>query len=174
MNWLHRILGDRSPAEFTGELAAGEEVLSSAVTSSGESLVVTALGLWVPADAGYRRIGWHLISKATWREPTLTVTEADRADPAGDAIVIADREPIHFSLRRAGKIPQMVRHRVDGSIRSRYRKELGGGVGAWFVQRKVPGQDGTVLQVRPDPGADTTIVAAIAREAAQRLASPEQ
>jgi hypothetical protein len=63
----------------------------------------------------------------------------------------------------------VVHERVTGSIRSRHHRDLPGG-GAWFVQRKVPGRDGTVLQVRPDPGADRDAVARLAAEVARRLA----
>jgi hypothetical protein len=66
-----------------------------------------------------------------------------------------------------------VRLRVDGSVRTRHRHELPGG-GAWFVQRKVPGHDGTVLQVRPDPGTDPALVSAIAEEVAEKLAGPQR
>jgi hypothetical protein len=38
---------------------------------------------------------------------------------------------------------------------------------------KVPGRDGAVLQVRADLGADVDLVAAIAREAAGKMANPD-
>jgi hypothetical protein len=47
----------------------------------------------------------------------------------------------------------VVHERVTGSIKSRHHRDLPGG-GAWFVQRKVAGRDGILLQVRPDPGTD--------------------
>ncbi|MTD54882.1 hypothetical protein [Amycolatopsis pithecellobii] len=169
MSWLRRWFGDRLPEGFPGELAAGENALAVAEVAYGGHLVVTELGLWVPQG---RRVGWHLISKAVWGEGILTLVEADEVGAAGDAVVLADREPLRFALPRPGKLPEMVHRRVDGSIRGRHRHELTGG-GVWFVQRKVPGRDGTVLQARPDPGVDPDVVAAIAREAAQRLAPPE-
>jgi len=58
--------------------------------------------------------------------------------------------------------------RVNGSIRSRHRRDLPGG-GAWFVQRKVPGRDGIVLQVRPDPGTDEDAVQRVATEVAAKI-----
>ena len=57
-------------------------------------------------------------------------------------------------------MPEVVHARVEGSIRSRHHRDLPGG-GAWFVQRKIAGRDGTVLQVRPDPGTDPVIVAQV-------------
>jgi hypothetical protein len=57
---------------------------------------------------------------------------------------------------------------VEGSIKSRHRRELPGG-GAWFVQRKISGRDGTVLQVRPDPGTDEAVVRQVAGDVAKSL-----
>lgn len=171
MRWVGKLFGPRVPGEFAGVLAADEDVVGSAATASGAHLAVTALGLWVPGSDGPRRIGWHLIAKAVWSGEALTVTEAEETAHAGAAVLLADRSPARFSLPSPGKVPQQVRERVDGSIRSRYYKELRGG-GAWFVVRKVPGQDGSVLQVRPDRGADRELVADMAREAAEKLAGP--
>ncbi|TNC27610.1 hypothetical protein [Amycolatopsis alkalitolerans] len=170
MSWLRRLSGDRLPDGFPGELASNENALTVAEVAYGGHLVVTELGLWLPEG---RRVGWHLISKAAWGEGILTLVEAEEAGTAGAAVLLADREPVRFALPRPGKLPVMVRQRVDGSIRGRHRHELAGGGAVWFVRRKVPGRDGSVLQARADPGVDTEVVAAMAREAAERLASPE-
>jgi len=169
VGWLRRLLGDPLPDDFPGELAPGENALAAAEVAYGGHLVVTELGLWLPEG---RRAGWHLISKAVWREGILTVVEASEIGTAGAAVLLADAEPVRFALPRPGKVPQMVRQRVDGSIRGRHRHELADG-GVWFVQRKIPGRDGTVLQARPDPGVSLETVSAIAREAAEKLAPPE-
>ncbi|RZQ60330.1 hypothetical protein [Amycolatopsis suaedae] len=169
MGLLRRLLGDRLPDGFPGPLEPGEDAVGSAAVTGGGHLVVTRLGLWVPDGAGARRIGWHLISKAVWKDGTLTVTEAEESGNAGGAVLLTDREPVSFAVASPGKVPLLVRQRVDGSIRARHHEDLPGG-GAWFVQRKPPGVDGTVLQVRPDPGADLELVAGIADEAARKLA----
>lgn len=169
MSWLRRLLGDRLPDGFAGELERTENALAAAEVAYGGYLVVTELGLWLPDR---RRVGWHLISKAVWSEGILTLVEAEEIGTAGAAVLLADREPVRFALPRPGKLPVMVRQRVDGSIRGRHRHDLASG-GVWFVQRKVPGRDGTVLQARPDPGVDREVVTAIAREAAEKLARPE-
>lgn len=170
---LRAALGLGLPAELEGLLAEGEEVLGTARTESGGHLAVTPLGLWVPENAGPRRIGWHVISKATWGDGVLAVTEAERLEDTGDAEVLADHAPVRWRLAAPGKLPRMVRQRVESSIRGRHRKELASG-GAWFVLRKVPGRDGVVLQVRPDPGTDREAAAAMAHEAAERMTPPEQ
>jgi hypothetical protein len=169
MSLLRRLLGDRVPEGFAGELEPTENALAAAEVAAGGHLVVTELGLWLPEG---RRIGWHLISKAVWDEGILTLVEAEEVGTAGAAVLLADRRPMRFALPRPGKLPVMVRQRVDGSIRGRHRQDLTSG-GVWFVQRKVPGQDGSVLQARPDPGVDHEVVLAIAREAAEKLARPE-
>jgi len=169
VGWLRRLFGGGLPEGFPGTLDEHENALAAAEVSGGGHVVVTELGLWLPEG---RRVGWHLISKATWAGDVLTVIEAGELGSAGRAVLLADREPVRLALVRPGKVPLMVRQRVDGSIRSRHRQELSGG-GVWFVQRKVPGRDGVVLQARPDPGVDPALVAAIAREAAEKLAPGE-
>lgn len=169
VGWLRRLLGDPLPDDFPGTLEPGENALSTAAVAGGGHVVVTELGLWLP---GGRRIGWHLISKATWAEGTLTVIEAEELGAAGKAVLLTDCKPVRLGLPRPGKVPWMVRQRVDSSIRARHRQEVSGG-GVWFVQRKIPGQDGVLLQARPDPGVDPAVAAAIAREAAERLSPPQ-
>jgi hypothetical protein len=169
MGWLRRLFGEVLPDDFPGTLAPAENALAAAEVAQGGHVVVTELGLWLPEG---RRVGWHLISKAVWGDGVLTVVEAEEVGTAGAAVLLADREPVRLALSRPGKVPLLVRQRVDGSIRGRHRQSLAGG-DVWFVQRKIPGRDGSVLQARPDPGVDPGLVAAIAREAAERLAPPE-
>ncbi|SFW74511.1 hypothetical protein [Amycolatopsis australiensis] len=173
MSFLRRLLGDRTPAGFPGSLSPGEEVVDSAPVEGGGHLVVTTLGLWVPSEGGARRVGWHLVGKAAWADGVFTLTESSETGTAGSAVVLADLPPVRFRLPSPGKVPHQVRLRVDGSVRSRHRQEIGSG-GAWFVQRKVPGRDGTVLQVRPDPGTDVALVTAIAEQVAAKLANPAE
>jgi hypothetical protein len=171
--WLRRLLGDHAPADFPGTLDPGEDVVDSAPVDGGGYLVVTQLGLWIPDGDGARRVGWHLVGKAAWADGVFTLTESAEVGTAGSAVVLADRPPVRFRLASPGKVPHHVRLRVDGSVRSRHRQEIGSG-GAWFVQRKVPGRDGSVLQVRPDPGTDAELVTAIAEQVAAKLVSPAE
>ncbi|EID52849.1 hypothetical protein [Saccharomonospora xinjiangensis] len=169
MSVWRRIFGSPIPEEIRTRLSEGEHVLAATGTADGGPVAVTALGLWVPEAGGARRIGWDLISKAGWSGDALTVVEAEIADRAGEAVVLRDLPPVRHVLPKPGRIPYLVRQRVEGSIRSRYRKELPGG-GAWFVVRKLPGTDGVVLQVRPDSGTEPGVVRGIAEEAAAKLA----
>jgi hypothetical protein len=165
---LDKMVGDGTPPGFTGTLAAEESVAVSAECRTGGHLVATSLGLWAPTDDGPRRIGWHLISKVTWSDGELVVIEADETGEAGAAVLLADRPPRRYALVDAGKLPHAVHQRVTVSIKSRHHRELPGG-GAWFVQRKVPGQDGIVLQVRPDAGTDEDAVRTVAAEVAAKI-----
>jgi hypothetical protein len=165
---LRRLLGGGVPEQLSGVLSSDEDVLASADLRGGGSLFATSLGLWVPGEDGPRRVGWHLISKVTWGNGVLEVVEARETGTAGDAVLLADRPPMRFVIERAGKLSDVVHVRVNGSIRSRHRRDLPGG-GAWFVQRKVPGRDGIVLQVRPDAGTDEDAVQRVATEVAARI-----
>lgn len=146
-------------------------MLAAAETADG-LLVATRRGLWVPDGAGTRRIGWHLIDKARWRDGALTIVEATENGAAGAAVLLAEQPPVRFALARPGKLPEAVHVRVTSSIRGRHYHELPGG-GAWFVQRSVPGVDGIVLQVRADPGTDAVAVAGLAASVAEQLKSAE-
>lgn len=165
---VDKIVGDGTPPGFTGTLDAEEAVVGAAECRTGGHLVATSLGLWVPTDDGPRRVGWHLISKVTWGNGELVVIAADETGSAGDAVLLADRPPRRYALVEPGKLPHAVHRRVTESIRSRHHRDLPGG-GAWFVQRKVPGRDGIVLQVRPDPGTDADAVRAVATEVALKI-----
>jgi hypothetical protein len=160
-----RLTGRDVPDGFEGTLEPDEYVLATSAVKSGGHLVATSHGLWLP---GSRRVGWHLVSKATWGGGALVLIEASEASHAGDAVVLADLEPVRYVLEGTGKLPDVVHARVTKSIVSRHRQELPGG-GAWFVQRKVPGQDGTLLQVRPDPGTDPDAVVQVAAEVAAKM-----
>ena len=165
---LDKIVGDGTPPGFTGTLETEESVVVAVECRTGGHLVVTSLGLWVPTDDGPRRVGWHLISKVTWGNGELAVVEADEIGSAGEAVLLTDRPARRYGLVDPGKLPHAVHRRVTESIRSRHHRDLPGG-GAWFVQRKVPGRDGIVLQVRADSGTDPEAVRAVATEVAQKI-----
>jgi hypothetical protein len=169
---LRRLLGgDGLPDGFAGRLEPDERVLATASTADGAHLVVTSWGMWIPDRDGIRRVGWHLVSRAVWRNGALALVEADEVEDLAGAVLLADRPARRFRLAEPGRLPEAVHARVEGSIRSRHHRDLPGG-GAWFVQRKVPGRDGTVLQIRPDPGTDPALAAALATEVARSLRRP--
>lgn len=165
---IRRVLGrGELPDGFGATLEPDERVLAVAVLTGGGHLVVTSWGLWILSDDGVRRVGWHLVSRAAWGNGAIELVEADE-EPAGGAVLLVDRPVRRLRLAEPGRVPEIVHERVTGSIRSRHHRDLPGG-GAWFVQRKVPGRDGIVLQVRPDPGTDVAAVRQVAADAAAAL-----
>lgn len=166
LNW-RRLFGLESPPEgFLGTLEPDERVLASApVAGAGGVVVCTPQGLWLPDG---RRVGWHLISKATWANDALTVIEAAEGRNLSGAVLLVDGAPRSFRLTEPGRVPEVVHRRVTGSIRGRHRLELAGG-GAWLLRRAVPGTDGTVLQVRVDPGTDVEALRGAIPDAARAL-----
>lgn len=163
------------PQGYPDVLDPDERVVAVANLVDGGYLVLTPLGIWVPDEGSVRRIGWHQVTKATWDEAELLLTESVCTDAVGEVVVLSDLPPRRFSLVRPGRVPQEVRERVTKSIRTSQYVELAGG-GAYFVQRKVPGRDGVVLQVRPDPGTPTDEVHRVVGTVVARLptfASPE-
>lgn len=170
MSLLDRLLGRvELPPDFAGRLDPDERVLAAAGTTDGGPLVLTPAGIWLPEqDGAARRLGWHLVSKASWAGGALTITEATEVDVVDGVVLLADRPPRRLRLVDPGRVPELVQARVEGSIRGRRHEALPGG-GAWVVQRKVPGRDGLSTQVRADPGTDEAAV----RRLAAALAAPE-
>ncbi len=159
------------PPGFAGHLEPDERLVTRGELADGGHLVLTHLGMWVPEGAEFRRIGWHLVSKAVWDRSALIITETVSTGMVGEAVLLSDLPPRRFALREPGKVPDVVRERVTSSIRSSQHCELPGG-GAWFVQRRVPGRDGLVLQVRADAGTAPGAVEAMIREVVVRLSGP--
>lgn len=165
---MWRRISGELPAGFTGTLEPDERVVAVSAVTDGGYLVLTQLGVWVPEGALARRVGWHLISKAVWDRSSLYLTEAVSTGIVGQAVLLSDLPARCFTLVKAGKVPEVVRARVTRSIRTSQRIALPGG-GAWFVQRRIPGHDGVVLQVRADPGTSPEAVHQAASEVAECL-----
>jgi hypothetical protein len=169
MKFFRKLVGrEEVPADVAARLAADERVLAVATLGDEKHLVVTSYGLWLPGDEGVRLVGWHLVSKATWGNGALTLVEAEEVETIAGAVLLTDLPPRRLRLAEPGRVPETVHARVEASIRSRHRRDLPGG-GAWFVQRKVPGRDGIVLQVRPDPGTDLAVVRQVVADVERTL-----
>lgn len=152
------------PSDFQGTLEAEEQVLAASRVEEGP-VVATHLGLWLPEG---RRVGWHLVSKATWRNGVLTLTEAAETGDVGGAVLLRDQPVRRLRLTRPARLPEVVHERVNLSIRSRHHRDLPRG-GAWVVQRKIPGQDGITLQIRPDQDTSDAAAQALAQAVVNRL-----
>ncbi len=155
------------PEGAVGEFAAQEDVLAVGQLRAGH-LVATRVGLWAPGKDGPERVPWHLISKASWTGERLALVVAEVVGQAGRAVLLSDVQRRSYVLAEPGRLPQVVQERVTDSIRSAHHRSLPGG-GAWFVQRRVAGVDGVVLQVRADRGTDAEVVGEIAAAVADKL-----
>ena len=174
MSLWGRLTGrENVPDEVAALLETEEHVVAATELAGGGHLVVTSWGLWLP-ETPPRRVGWHEVSKAAWNAGTLEITEATAREVGGPGtVVLTDQRPRRYRLDAPGKIPAAVQERVTGSIRTRTHRDLPGG-GAWVLQRKVPGRDGLILQIRPDPGTDPGAVERLAAGVAERIGGIEQ
>jgi len=153
-----RLRSRRPPADLLAVLEPGERAVSWAVTRDGATVAATTLGLWLPAEGGLWRLGWHEVHRAVWEEGRLTVVGSravlgdDRLAALG-AAVVEDAEPVVLRLAEPRDLPPEVRTRVTRSVGySTYHPLPGGGVRV--VGRRVPGRDGLSWVLRFDPGTD--------------------
>jgi hypothetical protein len=146
----------KPPAEATARLDRDERVVSWAPAAGGV-VVATPLGLWLPGVPD--RLPWHLIDKATWRAPVLTLVSA--VDPGDGALV--EQPPRSVRLEQPRDIPETVRVRIERAIAFTRHHPLPGAEGSEatgvrrgvrVVGRRVPGVDGVSWQVVFDAGVD--------------------
>jgi len=134
---------ERPPASLVALLDRDERIVSWARTDEGV-VAASNRGLWVPS---YRRIGWELLDKATWRDGVLTVIEADLVDD----LLLRDRPPLYLRLTEPRDLPPTVRRRVEATVVDSEVLAINGGA-ARFVGRRVPGRDGVSWWARLEPG----------------------
>jgi hypothetical protein len=131
-----------------------ERIVAWAGATDGEVVVVTNLGVWLPAPAG--RLGWHEIHKATWSGRQLALV-ASREVGAGEGYtIVADQPAIVHTLLDPDNVPLQVRVRVTRSIAYTQVHPLPDGGAVRVVARRVPGVDGLTWTVRYEDDADPT------------------
>ncbi|HEX2902926.1 MAG TPA: hypothetical protein VHO01_05665 [Jatrophihabitans sp.] len=138
------------PAALRSRFDKDERLLALA---DGDAAVVAAtnLGLWLPVEDAWRRVGWHEVVKATWTEAGLEVIEGV-ADAEG---VVADQSPVRYRLREPRNLPVVVRQRVERSIGRWEQVRVPGGTGR-IVGRRAPGVNGVRWTARVDSGTPDT------------------
>jgi hypothetical protein len=143
------------PDQVRGALDADEVVLTSALAADGTTVAATRKRLMVLAGTELRSIGWSQMAKARLDAGTLTVVPLQPVMvlPDGTA-VLRDAVPLIFAFDRPAGITDQVHSRVRRSVAASRYLPWPGGAGGWVTTRRVAGQDGLVLQIRLDPGAD--------------------
>jgi hypothetical protein len=161
---LTRLFRDRRPpADAVRALDRDERVVSWATADSGEAVVATQLGLWLPAPGGPQRIGWHLVDKVVWRAGALTVVAAE--DAGGGVLTELPARTVRLTEPR--DLPPTVRIRVERSIGYTRHYRLAPAGGVRVVGRRVAGRDGLSWQLVFD--ADTDPNDPLLRVQAERL-----
>jgi len=142
------------PDQVRDALDADEVVLTSALAADGTTVAATRKRLIVLAGSELRSIGWSEVARARLDAGTLTVVPLRPVTmlPDGTAVV-RDAAPLIFAFDRPAGITDQVHSRVRRSVAgSRYLPWPG--AGGWVTTRRVAGQDGLILQIRLDTGAD--------------------
>lgn len=149
MRLFHR--RDEPPADVVAALPRDERVVSWADLADGNVVLATPTGLWWPSNGAHRLIAWPHITKATWEDRTLRVTEADVIDD----LLLVDREPVSVELEVPRDLPPVVRKRIESNVVRSSLAEVSGG-SARFVARRIPGQDGVQWWARLEDGTPDT------------------
>jgi hypothetical protein len=134
------------PAGLRALLEPGERLLGLADSGPG-TVAATQFGLWIPAAAGWRRIDWDTVVKATWTEAGLQLVEG-ALDEQG---VVTDLPPVRLAPAEPRNLPTVVRARVEHSIGRWEQVHVPGGTGR-IVGRRRPGVDGLRWTARLDTG----------------------
>ena len=138
------LFGRRVPAAVAAvTLDPGERRIAWGLTPGGDAVVATDVGLRLP---GAPRLDWPDIERASWARPVLTVLRV--------ATVAGTGERRSVQLEDEGRLPDVVRSAVTGSVgwSGHYRLRPAGGVRV--VGRRRPGQDQLDWQLVYDAGTD--------------------
>ncbi len=124
-------------------LDPGERRLAWGVTTSGDAVVATDLGLRLPRSP---RLDWADVERATWRRPVLGISRVARVDGGGARW--------QLELADEGGLADVVHAQVTASVvwTNHVRLQPAGGVR--IVGRRRPGSDLLDWQVVFDAGTD--------------------
>jgi hypothetical protein len=142
----------RLPADKKPPLERDERVVAWAQTPSGDAVVATNRGLFLPGRS--QRLPWHQIHKAVWSERELVVTPAQTVEQREGYAVADDLPAEGHLLIEPRDLPQQVYTRVTRSVAYTIHHPVPGGGGVRIAARRVSGVDGLNWTVRYDPGTD--------------------
>lgn len=124
-------------------VAAGERPLAWCTEEAGGDVVATDQALWAP---GARRLAWSEIGQVSYRDAAMQVTT-----------VVAGADDVRvWTLRLVdpGRLPEVVRARVEHSIAWSQHHPLAGGRGGARVVARRDDRYGLVWSVVYDAGTD--------------------
>lgn len=124
-------------------LEPGERRTAWALTSSGDPVVATDLGLRIP---GSERLAWPDVEKAVWKRPLLEVVRVAAVSGTGTAW--------RLPLEDEGDLPETVRSSVTASVAWSTHVALHPDGGVRVVGRRRPGRDALDWQLVFDRGTD--------------------
>lgn len=124
-------------------LDPGERRLAWGVTTSGEAVLATDVGLRLPDG---QRLAWADVERATWRRPALAVVQVSPVDGAGPRweLELADERDL----------ADVVRTQVTASIAWSDHVRLRPAGGVRVVGRRRPGRELLDWQLVFDAGTD--------------------
>jgi len=112
------------------QLDSGERRVGWAVTTTGEPVVATDLGLRLP---GAGVLAWEQIERASFDKPVLVITELAEVEGAGA------RHTVELDLTEDTDLPEVVRVRVSASVAWSSHQRLHPAGGVRIVGRRRPG-----------------------------------
>lgn len=146
----------KPPVELRKAMSPDERLL--AVADSGPATVAASqFGLWLPAAtwsaaaAGWRRVDWDAVVKASWTEAGLQLIEGE-LDEQG---IVTDLPPVRINPVEPRNLPVVLRSRVEHSIGRWEQVHVPGGTGR-IVGRRQPGVDGVRWTARLDSSTPDT------------------
>ena len=124
-------------------LDAGERRTAWGLTTAGDPVVATDVGLRVPGPV---RVDWPDVEKATWKRPVLEVLEV--------AAVSGTGRRWRFELAEEGELPETVRSAVTATVAWSTHVGLHPAGGVRVVGRRRPGRELLDWQLVFDRGTD--------------------
>lgn len=124
-------------------LGPGERRLAWGVTTLGDAVVASDLGLHLPRTP---RLDWADVERVTWRRPVLGVAKVAPVDGAGARW--------QLELTEEAELADVVRAQVTASVAWSDHVRLHPAGGVRVVGRRRPGQDALHWQLVYDSGTD--------------------
>lgn len=125
------------------QLEPGERRVAWGVTTVGDAVVATDLGLHLPHRP---RLDWADVERATWRRPVLGISRVAPVDGAGPRW--------QLELSEEHELADAVRSAVTSSVAWTNHVRLTPSGGARIVGRRRPGRDALDWQLVFDTGTD--------------------